>query len=271
VNKTGAANSSKRTGAAAEDGHERDHDEDEAMEGEDEDETLEEGDRDSGDVIGARKRRSPGDDDDDQGDDETGAAGGSSGTNAHGGSNGQTRGSGGMGGRKHMKRKSNSDLSNGGTTKKLRDTTAKGALVHSPDAKSTMSMSDQVHGGTSKFGTNGSIKVEDGAAAAAAADSDTEIEYLPMEDDPECPHMFGIDESDKEKDSSSEDEADEEEEDLVKTEGETGRATAAPSSKKSNGGQKGKESTEVQDDIQEKGRAWIRRLAMPESAWVSCW
>ncbi|KAG0220664.1 Transcription initiation factor IIB [Mortierella sp. GBA43] len=272
VNKTGTANNSskQRTGAAAEDGHDRDHDEDEAMEGEDEDETLEEGDRESGDVIGARKRRSPGDDDDDQGDDETGgAAGGSNGTNAHGGSNGQTRGSGGMGGRKHMKRKSNSDLSNGGTTKKLRDTTK----VHSPDAtKSTMSMSDHhVNGGTSKFGTNGSIKVEDGAAAAAA-ESDTEIEYLPMEDDPECPHMFGIDESDREKDSSSEDEAEEEEEDLVKTEGETGRVTAAPSSKKSNGGgggggQKGKESTEVQDDIQEKGRAWVSRLAMPESAW----
>lgn len=263
----------------AEDGNERDNEDEDVMEGEEDDEALEEGDRESGDTLGVRKRRSPGDDDEDLGDDDTGAAGGGgSGSNANGNSNGQSRGSGGMGGRKSMKRKSNGDLSNSGSNKKLNK--SKGASMLSPDAFRTMG---DFTLGPFKNATNGTacndqprksnadskdLKESD---TGAGIESETEIDYLPMEDDPECPHMFGIGESDKEKDSFSEDDAEDEDDTLLKDEAEMGSKSSGATfmSKKIGPGQKGMPS-EMPDDIQKKGRDWVGRLAMPESAWVSC-
>jgi len=273
-NLSSKAASNKRTGAG-EDGNERDNEEDDAMEGEEDDETLEEGDREGGDVIGARRRRSPGDDDNDQGDDDTSAAGGGSGGNASSGTNGQSRGSGGMGERKSMKRKSNGDLSGSGSSKKLKEK-SKGAPT-SPDALRASSdvipqpFKCEINGiGRPRKANADGRDDKESEIGAIVPESDTEIDYLPMEDDPECPHMFGIDETDKEKDSSSEDDAEDEDDVSVKDEAETGTKLpgALSMSKKNGSGPKGRESSEMPEDIQKKGCEWVSRLAMPESAWV---
>ncbi|KAF9980388.1 Transcription initiation factor IIB [Modicella reniformis] len=277
-NTSSKAAGTKRIGVT-EDGNERDNEDDDTIDGEEEDEVLEEGERETGDIMGPRKRRSPADDDDDQGDDDTNATGGGSGGNSHGGTNShQSRGSGEMGGRKSMKRKSNGNFSGGG--KKLKEKSNCASTVSSPeDLRSNSavgsSKNETFEGTCNKPGrprkTGAGVKKES-EAGAEIAESDTEIDYLPMEDDPECPHMFGIDETDREKDSSaSEDDAEDDDDASVKDDTDTGaKSTGASSTSKKTSnspGQKGRESSEMPDDIQKQGREWVSRLAMPESAW----
>ncbi|KAI8600388.1 hypothetical protein EDD21DRAFT_134756 [Dissophora ornata] len=92
-----------------------------------------------------------------------------------------------------------------------------------------------------------------------------------MEDDINCPQMFGIEESDRDKELSSGEEEAEYEEDAVKDEPETeAKSVGIPvaSKKTSNGaGWKPGESVDMPDDIQKQGREWVNRLGMPESAW----
>ncbi|KAF9278761.1 Transcription initiation factor IIB [Mortierella alpina] len=272
----------KRGGGAADPDNERENEDGEdEEEDEGEDEVMDEGGR-SG-SAGARKRRSPQDDDDDPGHgDATG-----NGT----ASRGQGRGSTGSL-RKNMKRKSASTLGDASASNKRTKEKSKGAA--SSDSKG-QGDSDESTGAASRDGrsrgsrvrkNNKSSKVEDasalavasapGAAAAAAADTESEIDYLPMEDDISCPHMFGIEDTDKEKESSDEEDEVDDDDEASKEEGEyrAGGGGLAISQKviDSNGlvvtnGSKTDEAPDMQDPLQIQGREWVKKLAMPETAW----
>ncbi|KAI7817556.1 hypothetical protein BC939DRAFT_324495 [Gamsiella multidivaricata] len=295
------SNSNKHVGLT-EDGNDRDSEDEDELEDE-EDEVLEEGERDNADQSGARKRRSPGDDDDDHhGDNDTNPSGGGGGSS---GTNGQSQGSGGGGARKSMKRKSNSNLGGSNSNKKTKEKSKGSSSAVSQEGelsvsgregetpKSSASTEDSTgicpdgrsKAGRRKNGKNDKerkdLKARGTIRAAGSADTDTEMGYLPMEDDIECPHMFGIDESDKDKGlSSSEDEVEDEDEvtkdedAAVKDEPESGvkssgvsTASKKPSSVSNGAGSKAGDSLEMPDDIQKQGREWVDRLAMPESAW----
>ncbi|KAF9947688.1 hypothetical protein BGZ70_002554, partial [Mortierella alpina] len=244
-----------------------------------EDEVMDEGGR--GGSAGARKRRSPQDDDEDpRHGDATG-----NGVTSHG----QGRGSAGNV-RKNMKRKSASTLGDASASNKRTKEKSKGAV--SLDSKG-QGDSDESTGGTSRDGrsrggrvrkNNKSLKMEDASAlavvstsgAAAAADTESEIEYLPMEDDISCPHMFGIEDTDKEKETSDEEDEVDDDDDATKDEGEyrAGGGGLAISQKviDSNGlvvtnGSRTDEAPNMQDPLQIQGREWVKKLAMPETAW----
>ncbi|KAG0308223.1 Transcription initiation factor IIB, partial [Dissophora globulifera] len=241
--------SSKRSGAAGSTEEEA-ADDDEDADGEGEDEVLEEGERESGDVAGSQKRRSPEGDDEDHhghGDDDTGAAGGgsngasgSSGNSNGSYTNGQSKGSGGAGaggagnaggnanGRKGMKRKSNSNLA-GANSKKVKEKskgspgmTSFGATAVSSESANELGSGDDAGDGKVNFGQQrkGSQsqlrsprKDSSASGAHGSMDSDTEVESLPMEDDVRCPQMFGAEESDREDEADDGIEEDEDEDD----------------------------------------------------------
>ncbi|KAF9978018.1 Transcription initiation factor IIB [Mortierella antarctica] len=273
----------KRGGGATDPENERGN---ENREGDDddegEDEVMDEGGR--SDSAGARKRRSPQDDDEDPGHGD-GTANGVA-------SRGQGRGSAGSL-RKNMKRKSASTLGDASASNKRTKEKSKGAASLDPKGQGD---SDESTGGTSRDGrprggrvrkNNKSLNTEDApalavvsalgaTAAAAAADTESEIEYLPMEDDISCPHMFGIEDTDKEKETSDEEDEMDDDDETSKDEGEyrPGGGGLVISQKviDSNGlvvsnGSKTEEAPDMQDPLQIQGREWVKKLAMPETAW----
>ncbi|KAF8935015.1 Transcription initiation factor IIB [Dissophora ornata] len=304
--------SSRRAGGQSENGKDRDNDDEDDLESEGEDEVLEEGEGESGDITSSQKRRSSDEDDEDHGDDDTGAAGGGGnvshgggGHGSNGGADDQGRGSGGGSGRKGLKRKSNSNLSGAGSNKKTKEKT-KGATSISASASAATSPEKTKGVDFPVTAVKGSRSADDSTSVSGegratpgrprkgsktrrdskdqkqgavnsigSTDSDAEIEYLGMEDDINCPQMFGIEESDRDKELSSGEEEAEYEEDAVKDEPETeAKSVGIPvaSKKTSNGaGWKPGESVDMPDDIQKQGREWVNRLGMPESAWEECY
>ncbi|KAF9109508.1 Transcription initiation factor IIB [Mortierella sp. AM989] len=273
------SNSSKRSytkrSGPSKDGNDRDLENGGGLDVEDEDEVLEEGERNGGNCSGAIKRRSPDDDEDGEGDDDTNTTGGGSG--GRGGSNGdadgQGRGSAGNGGRKNMKRKSNSNLSCEGSTKKTKGVSPDTSFT---TVKDSLPANESAIDGQAKLGrprkqpkSNKKIKERSLSITNGTADSEAEIEYLPMEDDIECPQMFGIDDI---KGLTSEDEVDDDEDraatDGQETESESKTANIPSGSRKASySSTKAGEASDIPDDIQKQGREWVSKLSMPESAW----
>ncbi|KAF9913522.1 Transcription initiation factor IIB, partial [Lobosporangium transversale] len=266
-----------------------------------EDEVLEEGERDHGE---GNKRRSPDEDDEgtedknmngggNSGDGGTGGTGGGAGAgngpSAGGGASSQSRGSTGDSVRKYVKRKSGNNPPGASPTKKTKEKCKDVPAIPS-SALSTVSASE---GSKNLSGSKALIKKdgepeegEDPSLRPSPAgrgrpgrprkeksgkkqgELETDIEYLPMEDDIECPHMFGIEETDKESSCSEtemEDDCEPEQENKRSTEP-SGVMKAGTSNSGASG--KGEESIEMPDDIQKQGRDWVNRLQMPESAWV---
>ncbi|KAF9347030.1 Transcription initiation factor IIB [Mortierella sp. AD094] len=271
----------KRSGPSKE-GNDRGRGNDGRQEGEDEDEVLEEGERNGGNCAGVFKRRSP-DDDDEEGDDDTNTAGGgSNGNGSNGDAHGQSRGSAGGSGRKNVKRKSNSNLSSDGSTKKTKGSPKSTSMGPSADAsfsntKESMSADESANNsadGQTKLGrprkqpnSNRKLKERSLSIANGTADSEAEIEYLPMEDDIECPQMFGIDDMDQDKGLTTEEEI---EDDGQETESESKSVSTPSGSRKSSDSltlSKTGETSDIPDDIQKQGREWVSKLSMPESAW----
>ncbi|KAF9579641.1 Transcription initiation factor IIB, partial [Lunasporangiospora selenospora] len=273
-----------------------------------EDEVMEEGERTNErllDDAGPHKRRPLGDDDDEQ-DDPDGAMGGSS-RGARGGSGGARKGmkrkpnsnvSGGAGKKTKEKGKGGGTTGASSTSKNQGDSQQQQQQQQSKTGhEESLNSENGTQGETQAKGTSngaattprepGMFKVPQtsrgkGSKSAkssskgdeTATESEAEPEYLPMEDDIECPHMFGIEESDREKDpaSLSDDEDDDESHAQANgvsvpnkdgTNGSTKNMTAGL--KKSHGAKL--DEPDVVDPIHAQGRDWVKRLAMPESTW----
>ncbi|KAG0012345.1 Transcription initiation factor IIB [Entomortierella chlamydospora] len=273
----------KRSGSSKE-GNDRGHGSDGGQEGEDEDEVLEEGERSGGNCAGVFKRRSPDDDDEGEGDDDTNAAGGGSGggNGSNSDAHGQSRGSAGGSGRKNVKRKSNGNLSCGSSAKKTKGSPTCTPVGPSADAsfsniKGSMSADESANNsadGQMKLGrprkqssSNRKLKERSLNIANGTVDSEAEIDYLPMEDDIESTHMFGIDDMDQDKGLTTEEEI---EDDGQETESESKSVNTPSGSRKSSDSlafSKTGETSDIPDDIQKQGREWVSKLSMPESAW----
>ncbi|KAG0051394.1 Transcription initiation factor IIB [Gryganskiella cystojenkinii] len=196
---------------------------------------------------------------------------------------------------KIKKRKSNSNLIGQGVCKKSKDVSSATA---------------QADAGVDSAG----IAVPSPRRRARQKEEEEEeraaMDYLPMEDDISCPHLFGIEDSEREDEAMDEhEENDDDNEDEVMEEGltegsleavvpvqnsrgsdqsdsppatrmgsgEDEKATAKASVKKTNGSGNSGNSAKTQqqpqqpldpmDAVHAQGRDWVKRLAMPESAW----
>ncbi|KAF9321519.1 hypothetical protein BG003_001250 [Podila horticola] len=269
-----------------EDGDERDHednlDDDEALE---EDEVMEEGERDQGaaDIVpGSLKRRSPEDEDDDYPEADGSTAGGNTGRK-QGGRRGRATGTGMNGKGKSTPSHSGPVATNGAMnhgavssskkmTPSLSRTESASEVDQSKIADAPTPASDE--GDVSKVKAKKKAK----KSKIEREDSETEIEYLPMEDDIRCPNMFGLEglEYGLEKESSDnegeddEDDDDDEDGDAKSEQQGDGKSGSEPSSSK-----KGNKTasatatpTDAEDPIHAQGRQWVKKLSMPEEAWV---
>lgn len=206
---------------------------------------------------------------------------------------------------KIMKRKSNSNMTGSNVFKKskdmAKDSTTASFLTSSADSPTSPSFVK-----TRENDMDVESPIGDASLSSAKFKKQKEeeeegemMDYLPMEDDISCPHLFGIedsendeDEADDDRDEEDVDENDDENENMDEclTEGSSPSATVKDlptrqrpppskpedegkvgSKKKSigGGGTKGQQPVSASDPIQIKGRDWIKRLAMPETAWVS--
>ncbi|KAG0016638.1 hypothetical protein BGZ81_011105 [Podila clonocystis] len=271
-----------------EDGHERDHednlDDDETLE---EDEVMEEGERDqsTADIApGSLKRRSPEDEDDDYPDGDGSTVGGNTGRK-QGSRRGRAAGTGVNGKSKSTSSHSGSVATNGAMDQ--------GAVSLSKKATPSLSRTESAsEGDQSKTNDAPTPASDDGDVSKIKGkkkakkskiereDSETEIEYLPMEDDIRCPNMFGLEglEYGLEKESSDNEGEDDEEDDDdddgdAKSEQQgDGKVGSDPgSSKKGNKSASASATatpTDAEDPIHAQGRQWVKKLSMPEEAWV---
>ncbi|KAG0352782.1 hypothetical protein BG005_007817 [Podila minutissima] len=265
--------------------HEDNLDDDETLE---EDEVMEEGERDqsTSDVVpGSLKRRSPEDEDDDYPEGDGGSTvGGHSGRKQGGRRGGRAAGTGMNGKGKSASSPGSSVATNGamdhGTaslSKKLAPSSRTESASEGDQSKTTDAptpASDE--GDVSKV--KGKRKAK--KSKIEREDSETEIEYLPMEDDIRCPNMFGLEgleyglekeSSDTEGEDDEEDEDDEDGDAKSEQQGD-GKAGSGPgSSKKGNKSASASVTaapTDAEDPIHAQGRQWVKKLTMPEDAWV---
>ncbi|KAG0093411.1 hypothetical protein BGZ93_007895 [Podila epicladia] len=274
---------------SVEDGHVRDHednmDDDETLE---EDEVMEEGERDhsTADIVpGSLKRRSPEDEDDDFPEGEGSTVGGHSSRKQGGRRDGRAAGAGMNGKGKSTPSHSGSVATNGATDH--------GAVSLSKKVAPSLSRTESASEGDQSKTTDaptpasdeGDVSKVKGKRKAKKSkierdDSETEIEYLPMEDHIQCPNMFGLEgleyglekeSSDTEGDDDEEDD-DDEDGDAKSEQQSDGKAGSGPGSSK-----KGSKSaaasatatpTDAEDPIHAQGRQWVKKLTMPEDAWI---
>ncbi|KAF8925825.1 hypothetical protein BGZ52_006431, partial [Haplosporangium bisporale] len=268
-----------------EDGHERDHednlDDDEALE---EDEVMEEGEREqsAADIVpGSLKRRSPEDEDDDHPEGDGFTAGANTGRKQGGRRGGRAAGS-GMNG-KGKSTHSGSVATNGAmdhgsvsSSKKVAPSLSRTESASEVDQSKITDASTPASDEGDLSKGKGKKKVK--KSKIEKEDSETEIEYLPMEDDIRCPNMFGLEgleyglekeSSDNEGEDDEEDDDDEDGDAKSEQQGDGKSGSEPGSSKKGNKSANATATpTDAEDPIHAQGRQWVKKLSMPEEAWV---
>jgi len=201
---------------------------------------------------------------------------------------------------KIMKRKSNSNLIGSNLFKKSKDmskdSTSASFLASSVDLPTSPSILKTQENDMDVETPIGDASIPSTKLKKQKEEEEDEMmDYLPMEDDISCPHLFGIedsendeDEADDDRDEEDVDENDDMDEGLTEESSPSATVKDLPtrqgplasksedegkvgSRKKSigSGGTKGQQPVSPLDPIQIKGRDWVKRLAMPEIAWVS--
>ncbi|KAF9184098.1 hypothetical protein BGZ51_003564 [Haplosporangium sp. Z 767] len=249
--------------------------EDELLREDDEEEQGNSGRGSKGDLEpSALKRRLPESDNEDQGNGNGGSATKSA-------RSGRGRGPGGTK-LKYNKRKSGSN--GAGNSSNSNDKNSNNHTSSMVTGKSAISSDESTGSGrpSSQAGRSGQKNGKghktakkskgDRSVATPTGDSEADIDYLPMEDDINCPHMFGIDETDKERYSSSEsEEEDELEDDDDGKDTSGGKSGGGLALAKDVGDGAAFNVDEIvidpNDPLQIQGREWVTRLKMPDAAW----